>query len=90
MKSDALQVAKRAELRTVDAKQTVFGQGFVCLDFFVNSFLIHLIPFAKNYQCTECQCSHSKPLAGETGNEFYFVLQGSVAIQVGTKIVKVC
>ena len=59
MKSDALQVAKRAQLRTVDAKQTVFRQGFVCLDFFANSFLIHLIPFAKNYQYTECQCSHS-------------------------------
>jgi len=52
MKSDAIAVAKRAELQTVDAKQTVFRQG-------------------------------------EAGSEFYFVLQGSVAIQVGTKIVKV-
>ena len=40
MKSDALQVAKRAELRTVDAKkQTVLRQGFVYLDFLSTHFL---------------------------------------------------
>ena len=67
LKSDANEVAKRAELRTVDANQTVFRQGFVCFDFVsVKSFLIRVITFVKNYWCTECSCLHSNTTCRRT------------------------
>ena len=86
MKSDAIAVAKRAELQTVDANQTVFREGFpflflhVC--FYVIPLTLHLLSFRNVNSC-------ARILVGEVGSEFYFVLQGSVAIKVGTKIVKV-
>ena len=60
MKSDALGLARHAELRTVDANQTVFQQRsfpplfcfrflfFVSLFFSISSFSIRVISFKNN------------------------------------------
>ena len=49
LKSDALALARRAELQTVDANQTVFRQGlFAKIYFSVRPFPIRLILFTNN------------------------------------------
>ena len=73
-------MAKHAELRTVDANQTVFSQGFGPSAFSLYpAMLVHYLD----------SILFSNANLGEIGNEFYFVLQGSVKIKVNNTIVKV-
>ena len=73
-------MAKQTELRTVDANQTVFSRGFEPYAFSIYpAMLLHYPDFIL--------CSNTT--LGEDGNEFYLVLQGSVAIKLKSKVVKV-
>ena len=79
VKADALAMARHAELQTVDANQTVFSKGFGPSAF-------SLYP-AMLLHSDSILCSNTT--LGEVGNEFYFVLQGSVKMKVNSKVVKV-
>ena len=81
MKAAALAMARRAELKTVDANQTVISQGFEPSAFSLYSAMLAHYPDSTLF-------SNATTL-GEIGNGFYFVLQGSVKIKVNNKIVKV-
>ena len=72
-------MAGQAGLRTVDANQTVFSKGFGPSAF-------SLYP-AMLLHSDSILCSNTT--LGEVGNEFYFVLQGSVKMKVNSKVVKV-
>ena len=80
MKADALAMAGRGGLRTVDADQTVFSQGFRPSAFPLYPVMLVRYPDSILF---------SNATLGEIGNEFYFVLQGSVKIKVNNRIVKV-
>ena len=81
MKAAALAMARQAELKTVDANQTVFSQGFEPSAFSLYSAMLAHYPDSTLF-------SNATTL-GEIGNGFYFVLQGSVKIKVNNTIVKV-
>ena len=78
-------MAKHALLQTVNANQTVFLQGFGVR---FRRFPVYLRSTIM-YFCMLVLCSHWKFAAGDTGYEFYFVLQGSVNILLNNKIIKV-
>ena len=73
-------MARHAELQTVDANQTVFSQGFRPSAFPLYPVMLVRYPDSILF---------SNATLGEIGNEFYFVLQGSVKIKVNNTIVKV-
>ena len=73
-------MAKQAELQTVNANQTVFSQGFGPSAFSLYpAMLVHYLD----------SILFSNATLGEIGNEFYFVLQGSVAIKLNNKVIEV-
>ena len=80
MKAAALAMARQAELKTVDANQTVFSQGFRPSAFPLYPAMLVHYPDSILF---------SNATLGEIGNGFYFVLQGSVKIKVNNTIVKV-
>ena len=80
MEGDALAMAGQGGLRTVDADQTVFSQGFGPSAFSLYPAMLVHYPDSILF---------SNATLGEVGNEFYFVLQGSVKIKVNNRIVKV-
>ena len=73
-------MARQAELRTVDANQTVFSTGFGPSAF-------PLYPAMLMHSPDSILCSNTT--LGEIGNEFYFVLQGSVAVKLNNTVIKV-
>ena len=73
-------MARYAEMRTVDANQTVFSQGFGPSAF-------PLYPALLLHYPASILCSNTT--LGQLDSVFYFVLQGSVAIKVNNAIVKV-
>ena len=80
MEADALAMAGQGGLRTVDADQTVFSQGFRPSTFPLYPVMLVHYPDSILF---------SNATLGEIGNEFYFVLRGSVKIKVNNRIVKV-
>ena len=76
-------MARHAELQTVDANQTVFSQGFGPSVFIFSS--ISLCSFTS----LMLSVLEHDFLGDVGGHMFYIVLQGSVAIKVNNRIVKV-
>ena len=70
-------MARHAELQTVDANQTVFSQGFGPSAFSLSPATILILSCAR------------KMTLGQISNAFYFVLQGSVAVKLNNKVIKV-
>ena len=83
--TDALAVAKHAELQTVGLHEAVFLQGFGVR---FRGFPVYLRSTIM-YYCMLVLCPHWKFAAGDIGHEFYFVLQGSVNIVINEKVIKV-
>ena len=81
MKAAALAMARQAELRTVNADQTIFLQGFEPSAFSFYSAMFAHYPDSTLFL--------GATTLGEIGDGFYFVLQGSVKIKVNKTIVKV-
>ena len=85
-------MARHAELQTVDANQTVFLQGLYNISNaqlykFVGSLslLARSSLIIRRYDLLLSVLG----LIGEVGGDFYFVLQGSVAIEIDNKVIKV-
>ena len=86
-------MARHAELQTVDENHTVFLQGLYIIPYCIcllapfpwpvilvrSSFFIH------RFDLLLCVLG----LIGDVGGEFYFVLQGSVAIKLNNEVIKV-
>ena len=81
MKAAALAMARQAELRTVNADQTIFLQGFEPSAFSFYSAMFAHYPDSTLFL--------GATTLGEIGDGFYFVLQGSVKVKVNNRIVKV-
>ena len=88
-------MARHAELQTVDANQTVFLQGLYYIlypiislltPFSCPAILVRNPLFIRRFDLLLSVLG----LIGEVGGDFYFVLQGSVAIKINNKVIKVC
>ena len=92
-------MARHVEMQTVDTNQTVFLQGifprfiyyilypivYDCWPFPCPAILVRSSLFIRQFDLVLSVLG----LIGEVGGDFYFVLQGSVAIEINKKVIKV-
>ena len=87
--TDALAVAKHAELQTVGLHEAVFLQGFGVRFRRFPVYLRSTIMYYCTLSLRSFSSSHWTFIAGEVGHEFYFVLEGSVNIEINQQVIKV-
>ena len=87
-------MARHAELQTVDENHTVFLQGLYIMPYCIcllapfpwPAILVRSSLFIHRFDLLLCVLG----LIGDVGGEFYFVLQGAVAVKLNNKVINVC